>query len=80
MYSIEKRGQEEHILITTPARATWYTLQGYEVFDFTESLEMEPEYLETKCERNLITSSGNSKYTQAVLTRSKSLKLHAKKA
>jgi len=43
LYSIE-RDKEDHLVLCTPKRATWYRLQGYEVFDFTESLGMEPEY------------------------------------
>jgi hypothetical protein len=43
LYSIE-RDKEDHLVLCTPKRATWYRLQGYEVFDFTESLDMEPEY------------------------------------
>jgi len=43
LYSIE-RDEEGHLVLCTPKRATWYRLQGYEVFDFTESLDMEPEY------------------------------------
>jgi len=37
---------EEKILLCTPKDATMYALQGYTVFDFHESLEMEPEYYE----------------------------------
>ena len=43
LYSIE-RDKEDHLVLCTPKRVTWYRLQGYEVFDFTESLGMEPEY------------------------------------
>jgi hypothetical protein len=50
LYSIEKWGQgkitENKILLCPPRDATMYTLQGYDVFDFTESLDMEPEYYE----------------------------------
>ena len=50
LYNIEKwtsKGRiHDEIVLTTPARATWYRLQGYEVFDFHESLGMEPEYYE----------------------------------
>ena len=42
---------EEKILLCTPKRATMYALQGWTVFDFTESLEMEPEQL---CEHSQI--------------------------
>ena len=38
---------EEKILLCTPKDATMYALQGYTVFDFHESLDMEPEYYET---------------------------------
>ena len=37
---------EQKILLCTPKHATMYALQGYTVFDFHESLEMEPEYYE----------------------------------
>jgi len=57
MYGIEKwigmsRVYNETKLMT-PARATWYQLQGYEIFDYNNSLNMEPVYLEEQCERNL---------------------------
>ena len=49
LYSIEKWEQGEQtynkILLSTPKYATMYMLKGYEVFDFHESLEMEPEQL-----------------------------------
>jgi hypothetical protein len=49
LYSIEKWVQgeqtENKILLCTPKHATLYALQGYKVFDFHESLEMEPEQL-----------------------------------
>lgn len=49
LYSIEKWEQgeqtENKILLCTPKCATMYVLKGYEVFDFHESLEMEPEQL-----------------------------------
>ena len=52
LYSIEKWEQgektEEKILLCTPKQATWYALQGWTVFDFHESLDMEPEYYETE--------------------------------
>jgi len=47
LYSIE-RDKEDHLVLCTLKRATWYRLQGYEVFDFHESLDMEPEYYETE--------------------------------
>jgi hypothetical protein len=50
LYEIEKwkDGQivERQTVLTTPKQATWYVLQGYEVFDYHESLGMEPEYYE----------------------------------
>jgi hypothetical protein len=50
LYEIEKwkDGQivEIQTVLTTPKQATWYVLQGYEVFDYHESLGMEPEYYE----------------------------------
>jgi hypothetical protein len=50
LYEIEKwkDGQivERRTVLTTPKQATWYVLQGYEVFDYYESLGMEPEYYE----------------------------------
>ena len=53
LYSIEKRVQskivEQKILLCTPKCATMYALQGYTVFDYHESLDMEPEQL---CEHN----------------------------
>ncbi len=49
LYSIEKWEQgkivEQKILLCTPKCAIMYMLKGYEVFDFHESLEMEPEQL-----------------------------------
>ena len=47
LYSIE-RDKEDNLVLCTPKKATWYRLQGYTVFDFHESLEMEPEYYETE--------------------------------
>jgi hypothetical protein len=53
LYSIEKWEQgkivEQKILLCTPKDATMYALQGYTVFDYHESLDMEPEQL---CEHN----------------------------
>jgi len=50
LYSIEKWEQgkrtEEKLLLCSPKDATLYVLQGYEVFDFQQSLDMEPEYYE----------------------------------
>ena len=49
LYDIEKWEQgkivEQKILLCTPKCATMYALQGYTVFDYHESLEMEPEQL-----------------------------------
>ena len=62
MYSIERFVEharvetagymEQKILLCTPAHATMYALQGWNVFDFTESLDMEPEQ---RCEPSQIT-------------------------
>ena len=43
--------KEEKLLLCTPKDATIYALKGWTVFDFTESLDMEPEYYEnaTRC-------------------------------
>lgn len=56
LYSIERfiehprvktAGQVEKTLLLCPVTdAIMYTLKGYEVFDFHESLDMEPEYYE----------------------------------
>jgi len=50
LYSIEKWNKneklEEKILLCSTRDAIIYALKGYEVFDFHESLEMEPEYYE----------------------------------
>lgn len=54
LYSIEKythNSREEKLLLCTPKDATIYALQGWTVFDFTESLDMEPELL---CEHSQI--------------------------
>jgi hypothetical protein len=57
LYEIElyEKGEllERQILIMTPHDATIYRLKGYSVYDYTASLNMEPEYLEEACERNL---------------------------
>jgi len=34
----------DKMLIMTPKRATWYALQGYKIFDYSASLEMDPIY------------------------------------
>jgi len=46
LYSIE-RDKEDRLVLCTPKQATCYALQGYNVFDFHDSLDMEPEYYET---------------------------------
>ena len=50
LYSIEKwrdgKKTEDKLLLCPPHDAIIYTLKGYEVFDFHESLGMEPEYYE----------------------------------
>ena len=43
LYSME-RNKENHLVLCTPKKATWYALNGWSVFDFHESLDMEPEY------------------------------------
>jgi len=35
-------------VLATPKQATWYALQGWEVFDYHKSLDMESEYYETE--------------------------------
>ena len=42
---------EQKILLCTPSHATMYALQGWTVFDFHESLDMEPEQ---RCEPSQI--------------------------
>ena len=39
---------EQKILLCTPECATMYAMQGWTVFDFHESLDMEPEYYDRK--------------------------------
>jgi len=46
---------ERKLLLMPPSHATIYALKGYEVFDFHDRLEMEPEYLEKSCEHNQLT-------------------------
>ena len=51
LYSVEKlvphrriksAGEmREELRIMTPKQATWYVMQGYDVFDYTGSLEMD---------------------------------------
>ena len=52
LYEIEKWKDgnivERQIVLTTPKNATWYALQGWGVFDYHKSLDMEPEYYETE--------------------------------
>ena len=49
LYSVEKwklgKKVEDKLLLCTPKCATMYMLKGYEVFDFHESLGIEPEQL-----------------------------------
>ena len=40
----------EKLLIITPENATWYALQGYTVFDYYKSLEMDPIYYDEEHE------------------------------
>ena len=52
LYEFEK-WQDDKItdrltVLATPKQATWYALQGWEVFDYHKSLDMEPEYYETE--------------------------------
>lgn len=47
LYSIE-RDNKDKLVLCTPKRATWYALQGYSVFDYHKSLDMESEYYETE--------------------------------
>lgn len=44
---------EEKLLLCTPSYATMLALQGWTVFDFHESLDMEPEYYEEKQVREI---------------------------
>ena len=57
LYSIEKWEQgkrtEEKLLLCAPSYATMLALQGWTVFDFHESLDMEPEYYEEKQVRKI---------------------------
>jgi hypothetical protein len=50
LYSIEKWEQgkilEEKLLLCPTSDAIMFTLKGYKVFDFHQSLDMEPEYYE----------------------------------
>ena len=62
LYSIEKRVQskivEQKILLCTTKHATMYTMQGYEVFDFYESLDMGSEYYERDGRLEIYNSRG----------------------
>lgn len=53
LYGIERWDDsillDRKILLMTPADATMYRLKGWSVFDFHDSLNMEPEQL---CEHN----------------------------
>jgi len=44
---------EEKLLLCTPACATMYALQGWSVFDYHMSLNMEPEYYSEVIEHEL---------------------------
>ena len=54
LYEIErwKNGKiiERQVLLCTPKRATMYRIQGWEVFDYHDSLGMEPEYFKKHAE------------------------------
>jgi hypothetical protein len=67
LYSIEKWEQgkktEEKILLCSARDATMYVLQGYEVFDFHESLDMEPEYYERNGRYEIYNSRRNDAHT-----------------
>ena len=41
---------EDKMLIMTPKKATWYALQGYKIFDYSASLEMDPIYYDEEHE------------------------------
>lgn len=47
LYSIElPETHFDRIVLCPPPVATWYALKGYTIFDFTASLDMDPEYYE----------------------------------
>jgi hypothetical protein len=47
LYSIElPETRFDQIVLCPPPVATWYALKGYTIFDFTASLDMDPEYYE----------------------------------
>jgi len=52
LYELEKWKDgsivERQTVLATPKHATWYVLKGWEVFDYHNSLDMEPEYYETE--------------------------------
>ena len=60
LYSVEKlvphrrvksAGEmREELRIMTPKQAAWYVMQGYELFDYTESLEMDPIFYDQELE------------------------------
>ena len=60
LYSIERfephprvasAGQvKDTMLIMTPKKATWYALQGYDIFDYSASLAMDPIYYDEERE------------------------------
>jgi len=64
LYEIERweKGEilERQILIMTPHDATIYRLKGWSVFDYHDSLDMEPEQL---CEHNHSILFSDSKQT-----------------
>ena len=51
LYDIEKwkngKISERHLVLCTASNATWYSLQGWDVFDMHESLNMDSEWLTT---------------------------------
>ena len=60
LYSVEKfephsrvksAGEmREELRIMTPKQAAWYVMQGYELFDYTESLKMDPIFYNEELE------------------------------
>lgn len=45
---------DRKIMLATPARITWYALQGYQIFDYSQKLEMEPEFFDTEQETVIV--------------------------
>jgi hypothetical protein len=45
---------DRKIILTTPERITWYALQGYQIFDYSQKLEMESEFFDTEQETVII--------------------------